>query len=170
MNKLDTWVWHSLLAWLKSTLPKMDDCSFASYTISCVSLALVHDHFHFQWNVFGSLLCIAYFCESSKNEKNTKFNEDILVITIMMICWIALLLFIIEWDRGENREGRKDKGSVHLRLIHYHFQTNSAMQNKYLHKSKHKYKENYNALYLICKSLKLPKMYMKHILVMWWTV
>ena len=111
MNKLDTWLWHSLLVWLKSTLPKMDDCSFASYTISCVSLALVHDHFHFQWNVFGSLLCIAYFCESSKNEKNTKFNEDILVIMIMMICWITYSCSSLNGIEEKTGRGAKTKAA-----------------------------------------------------------
>ena len=84
---------------------------FASCTISCVSLALVHDHFHFQWNVFGSLLCIAYFCESSKNEKNTKFNEDIFVIMILMICWITYSCSSFNGIEKKTGRGAKTKAA-----------------------------------------------------------
>lgn len=110
-NSKDAWLWHSLLAWLKSTLPEMDDCYFASCNISCVSLTLVHDHFHFRWNVFGSLLCIAYFCESSKNEKNKKFNEDILVFTILMICWITYSCSSLNGIEKRTGRGAKTKAA-----------------------------------------------------------
>ena len=89
----------------------MDDCCIDFCTVSCVSLALVHDNFHFQLNVFGSLLCIAYFCESSKNEKNTKFNEDIFVIMILMICWITYSCSSFNGIEKKTGRGAKTKAA-----------------------------------------------------------